>query len=135
MIEVTNLRKTFGDVVAVDDLSFTASDGRITGLLGPNGAGKTTAIRALCGLIRPDRGSARIDGIEAVLRAVAPRTDPIILSKIVVPEGFSGEARVIFDPEAGRPLESEGFYYVFRIPREGELRVRDQAPFYRLLRN
>ena len=71
MIEVTNLRKTFGDVVAVDDVSFTASDGRITGLLGPNGAGKTTAIRALCGLIRPDRGSARIDGIDLLADTAA----------------------------------------------------------------
>ncbi len=64
MIEVANLRKTFGDVVAVDDVSFTVPDGCITGLLGPNGAGKTTAIRVLCGLIRPDRGSARIDDID-----------------------------------------------------------------------
>ncbi len=62
MIEVEGLRKQFGDVVAVDDVSFAANDGRITGLLGPNGAGKTTTLRMLYGLIRPDRGQARIDG-------------------------------------------------------------------------
>jgi sodium transport system ATP-binding protein len=74
MIEVTSLRKTFGEVVAVDDVSFAAADGRITGLLGPNGAGKTTTIRALCGLIRPDRGSARIDGVDLLAdRAAAQR--------------------------------------------------------------
>jgi len=51
-------------VVAVDEVSFTAPDGRITGLLGPNGAGKTTTLRILTGLIRPDRGDARIDGLD-----------------------------------------------------------------------
>lgn len=73
MIEVTNLRKTFGKVVAVDDVSFAASDGRITGLLGPNGAGKTTTIRALTGLIRPDHGSALIDGIDLLSDADAAK--------------------------------------------------------------
>jgi sodium transport system ATP-binding protein len=71
MIEVANLRKTFGEVVAVDDVSFTVPNGRITGLLGPNGAGKTTAIRVLCGLIRPDRGSARIDDIDLLADPMA----------------------------------------------------------------
>jgi sodium transport system ATP-binding protein len=63
MIEVTNLHKRFGDVVAVDDVSFLAADGAITGLLGPNGAGKTTTLRMLYGLLRPDRGEAQVDGI------------------------------------------------------------------------
>ena len=58
-------------MVAVADVSFTASDGCITGLLGPNGAGKTTIIRALCGLIRPDRGSARIDDIDLLADPIA----------------------------------------------------------------
>jgi sodium transport system ATP-binding protein len=47
MIEATGLRKAFGDVVAVDSVSFVARDGEITGLLGPNGAGKTTTLRML----------------------------------------------------------------------------------------
>ena len=51
MIEVTNLRKSFGDVMAVQDVSFTAHDGQVTGLLGPNGAGKTTSLRILYGLL------------------------------------------------------------------------------------
>jgi sodium transport system ATP-binding protein len=63
-LRVSGLRKTFGDVVAVDDVSFVAQDGRTTGILGPNGAGKTTSLRMLYGLLRPDRGSVDIDGID-----------------------------------------------------------------------
>ena len=63
MIEVRNLRKQFGEVVAVDDVSFTVPDGQVTGLLGPNGAGKTTAFRALYGLIDVDRGDVLVDGV------------------------------------------------------------------------
>ncbi|MDX1383187.1 MAG: ATP-binding cassette domain-containing protein [Thermoanaerobaculia bacterium] len=70
MIEVSGLHRRFGDVVAVDDVSFTAPDGRITGLLGPNGAGKSTTLRVIYGLLRPDRGTARIDGVDAL-------TDPL----------------------------------------------------------
>ena len=62
-IQVAGLRKRFGHVVAVEDVSFTAAYGRITGFLGPNGAGKTTTLRMLLGLIRPDAGTAAIAGI------------------------------------------------------------------------
>jgi sodium transport system ATP-binding protein len=61
VIEVSNLRKAFGPVVAVDGVSFRAEDGAITGLLGPNGAGKTTTLRMLYALIVPDAGRVRID--------------------------------------------------------------------------
>ena len=64
MIEVTNLAKSFGTVVALRDVSFAAQDGAITGLLGPNGAGKTTTLRVLYTLMRPDRGAARVDGLD-----------------------------------------------------------------------
>jgi len=65
MIEVNNLRKAFGSVVAVDGVSFSARDGEITGLLGPNGAGKTTTLRCLYTLMQPDSGSVTVDGIDA----------------------------------------------------------------------
>ena len=71
MIEVRGLERRFGDVAAVDGVSFTARDGCITGLLGPNGAGKTTTLRALYGLLRPDAGSVAIDGIDAVAEPLA----------------------------------------------------------------
>ena len=61
-IEVSNLTKRFGDVLAVDDLSFTVDEGRIVGFLGPNGAGKTTTLRMLLGLVYPTAGSSTIHG-------------------------------------------------------------------------
>jgi len=61
MIEARNLKKSFGPVQAVRDLSFRAPDGAITGLLGSNGAGKSTTLRMICGVLQPDHGSVRID--------------------------------------------------------------------------
>jgi ABC-2 type transport system ATP-binding protein len=61
-IEIQSLSKRFGDVVAVDDLSFVAREGAVTGFLGPNGAGKTTTLRMLLGLVTPTAGSATIGG-------------------------------------------------------------------------
>jgi ABC-2 type transport system ATP-binding protein len=62
-IEVRGLTKTFGAVMAVRDVSFTAPAGRVTGFLGPNGSGKTTTLRAALGLIRPTAGEALIGGV------------------------------------------------------------------------
>jgi len=62
-IEVKGLRKTFGAVKAVDDLTFTVPAGTITGFLGPNGAGKTTTLRCLLGLVGPTGGTATIGGV------------------------------------------------------------------------
>ncbi|RYU13001.1 ABC transporter ATP-binding protein [Nocardioides iriomotensis] len=62
MITVEGLTKTFGDFVAVDDVSFECRPGRVTGFLGPNGAGKTTTMRILTGLTRTSQGSATIGG-------------------------------------------------------------------------
>jgi ABC-2 type transport system ATP-binding protein len=61
-IEVRGLTKRFGDITAVDDLSFTVGAGTVTGFLGPNGAGKTTTLRMLLGLIQADAGTAVING-------------------------------------------------------------------------
>ena len=63
MIAVENLRKHFGKVAAVSDVTFEAADGAITTLLGGNGSGKTTTLRTIAGLLRPDLGTARIDGV------------------------------------------------------------------------
>ena len=62
MINVTHLTKRYGRVLAVDDATFSAQPGRVTGLLGPNGSGKTTTLRTLVGLVRPTSGSATIAG-------------------------------------------------------------------------
>ncbi len=66
MIEATNLRKHFGKVAAIRDVSLRAPDGRITGLLGPNGAGKSTTLRVLYTVLKPDSGDALVDGISAI---------------------------------------------------------------------
>lgn len=75
MIEVERLGKRFGKVVALDDVSFTAGDGRITGLLGPNGAGKSTCLRMLYTVLKPDTGSARVNGIDVVARPLRARRE------------------------------------------------------------
>ncbi|MBA3311676.1 MAG: ABC transporter ATP-binding protein [Planctomycetaceae bacterium] len=64
MLEVRNLRKAYGDIVAVEDVSFSVGDGEVFGLLGPNGAGKSTTMMMACGLLTPDAGTILIDGQE-----------------------------------------------------------------------
>ena len=71
MLEVRNLRKTFGSLVAVDDVSFSVLPGRLTGLLGPNGAGKTTSVSIIAGLLTAERGEVLVGG-----RALSGDTDP-----------------------------------------------------------
>jgi sodium transport system ATP-binding protein len=73
MIEVRDLYKAFGEVRAVNGVSFTARDGEITGLLGPNGAGKTTTLRMLYTLMKPDAGQVLVDGVDAYTDALAVR--------------------------------------------------------------
>ena len=88
MIEVRSLGKTFvagraggGRVLtAVEDVSFTAADGRITALLGPNGAGKTTTLRILATLMRPDRGTATVGGVDVNADPMAVRARLGVLS-------------------------------------------------------
>lgn len=62
IVQVEDLRKTFGGIVAVDDASFALDEGKITGLIGPNGAGKTTTFNLLSGFYRPDSGSITFRG-------------------------------------------------------------------------
>ncbi len=73
MIDVKHLHKRFGQVTAVEDVTFRAEDGVVTGLLGPNGAGKTTTLRMLYTLIRPDRGQALVDGLDVAERPLEVR--------------------------------------------------------------
>lgn len=73
MIRVEGLARRFGAVRAVDGVGFEAGDGRITGLLGRNGAGKSTTLRILCTVLRPDAGTAVIDGIDVQADPLAAR--------------------------------------------------------------
>jgi ABC-2 type transport system ATP-binding protein len=69
VITVDHLRKTYGRVVAVDDLSFNVQAGEIFGILGPNGAGKTTTVECIQGLRRPDNGRIRVLGLNPTTQA------------------------------------------------------------------
>ena len=66
-LEISNLRKTYGKVVALDDVTLTVERGEMVGLLGPNGAGKTTLVSIVCGLRRADAGSVAVTGIDVGL--------------------------------------------------------------------
>ena len=72
MLQVQNLRKAFGPLVAVDDVSFAIENGQLLGLLGPNGAGKTTTVSMIAGLLAADRGEVRVGGSRLVRD-----TDPV----------------------------------------------------------
>ncbi len=68
LVEADRLRKTFGPITAVADISLTVSKGEVLGFLGPNGAGKSTTMKMLTGFLEPDQGTARICGIPVATR-------------------------------------------------------------------
>ena len=82
MIRVQDLHKRFGEVKAVNGVSFTAEDGAVTGLLGPNGAGKTTTLRMLYALMRPDQGAIDVDGIDAIVEPQRAQTQLGVLPDV-----------------------------------------------------
>ena len=86
MIQVQGISKFFGKVKAVQNVSFTASDGQITGLLGPNGAGKSTTLRMLYTLLKPESGTAQVDGFDV-------RRDPIEVQRRI---GVLADARGLY---------------------------------------
>jgi ABC-2 type transport system ATP-binding protein len=73
MIEVKELRRSFGPVIAVDGISFGVEKGQVLGLLGPNGAGKSTAMRMLACFLRPDSGTATIVGYDILQNPIEVR--------------------------------------------------------------
>ena len=90
MLRLTNLRKTFGDLVAVEDLTLEIERGEIFGLLGPNGAGKTTTVNMAVGLLVPDGG-------EVVVNGEGPPTDPRVRRSI----GVAPQALALYDVLSG----------------------------------
>ncbi len=102
-IKVAGLRKQFGHLMAVEDVSFTVSYGRITGFLGPNGAGKTTTLRMILGLIRPDAGRAAIAGKPYGKLASPVRTAGVLLDAAAHPGRTGREHLRILAAAAGLP--------------------------------
>jgi ABC-2 type transport system ATP-binding protein len=105
-IEVIRLSKRFGSTLAVDDLSFTVSAGRIVGFLGPNGAGKTTTLRALLGLIRPSSGRATIEGMPYAALPDPTATVGAVLDGGMLHPGRSGRNHLRALARAARVPES-----------------------------
>lgn len=111
MIEVRGLRKTYGDVVAVDDISLNVEEGEILGVLGPNGAGKTTTVESIAGLVRPDTGTVRVAGLDPLTqrreltRVLGVQLQEAALQdKISVAEALDLYAAFYDDPADGREL-------------------------------
>ena len=95
MIEVQHLRKQYGELVAVDDVSFTAESGRIFGLLGPNGAGKTTTIGCISGLLKPTSGRVTVMSHDVVSAAPAARRHlGIVPQELALYEDLSAAANL-----------------------------------------
>ncbi len=107
IIEAEGLRRSFGDVVALDGVDLDVAEGTVLGLLGPNGAGKTTTVRILTTLLHPDGGSARVAGYDVVREAEA-------LRHVI---GLAGQSAAIDGNLTGREnLEMVGRLY--HLPRE-----------------
>jgi ABC-2 type transport system ATP-binding protein len=84
VLEIRRLRKTYGSLVAVDDVSFSVEPGQLVGLLGPNGAGKTTTVSMIAGLVKPERGDVLIGD-----KPMSGDTDPLKKKIGLVPQDLA----------------------------------------------
>jgi ABC-2 type transport system ATP-binding protein len=101
MIQVEGLRKTYGDLVAVDDVSFEAPAGEIFGLLGPNGAGKSTTIGCMSGLLDPTAGRVAINGHDVMRDGRAARAGlGVVPQELAIYEDVSAEENLSYWGEA-----------------------------------
>jgi ABC-2 type transport system ATP-binding protein len=97
VLELAGVVKTFGDVTALEDLELRVGAGEVVGLLGHNGAGKTTAVRLLAGLLAPDRGDVRVDGLDPVGSGPAVRQRIGVLpARPVVDDRLTGSQNLRF---------------------------------------
>jgi len=101
LIEVENVRKAYGDLIAVDNVSFRAEPGMIFGLLGPNGAGKTTTISCISGLLEPEDGRIRVMGHDVVREGRAARENlGIVPQELALYEDLSARENLAYWGEA-----------------------------------
>jgi ABC-2 type transport system ATP-binding protein len=112
-ISVTALHKTYGNVVALDEVSFEVADGTVLGLLGPNGSGKTTAVSILSTALRPDAGQARVCGFDVGTHGGEVR-------RVI---GFAGQFAAVDANLTGR----ENLALIGRLSRLPRSRARDRA--------
>src|SRR6476659_390197 len=115
MIEVSGVRKAFGETKALDGVDLQVPPATVLGLLGPNGAGKTTLVKVLATLLRPDAGWAKVDGLDVVRQPVAVRS--------VI--GLAGQYAAVDEVLTGREnLEMVGRLYRLR-PKEAKVRAEE----------
>jgi ABC-2 type transport system ATP-binding protein len=115
VIEVEELSKRFGQLVAVDKISFTVKEGEIFGFLGPNGAGKTTTINMLCTLLTPTEGKARVNGYDVVRqRAEVRRSIGLVFQEPTLDEYLTAEQNLRFHA------------YAYDVPRKERERRIDE---------
>jgi len=114
-IDVQHIVKSFGEFVAVKDVSFAVEPGEIFGLLGPNGAGKSTLIRMLTTLLRPTSGIARVNGFDVVTQA-----DDVRKSIGVIPQAMTSDTEL--------SVEENLLIYakLYGVPRETRARLIDE---------
>jgi ABC-2 type transport system ATP-binding protein len=130
MIEIEAVTKSYGDFVAVDDISFRAETGRVTGFLGPNGAGKSTTMRILVGLTPPSSGSATIDGRHFASLPNPGREVGVLLDASAQHAGRTGhEILTIAQRFMGLPRNrvDEMLQLVSLTPEEASRRVRNYS--------
>lgn len=96
MLRIDHLRKSYGSLVAVDDLSLDIRRGEVFGLLGPNGAGKTTTISMAVGLLPPDRGTVEIDGAGSPSKASVRSSIGVAPQALALYDELSGQENVAF---------------------------------------
>ncbi|HEY3782431.1 MAG TPA: ABC transporter ATP-binding protein [Fimbriimonadaceae bacterium] len=95
MIEVSNLKKSYGSLVAVDGVSLTINKGEMFGLLGPNGAGKSTTISIMAGLLKPDSGTVKISGDDPISAAAKKRIG-LAPQSLAIYERLTAEENLMF---------------------------------------
>lgn len=96
-LEIVNLCKRFGDRTAVDDISLRVPAGSFFGLVGPNGAGKTTTLSMAVGLLRPDRGTVRVEGLDVWADPIRARSRLGVLpDALALPERLTGRELLTF---------------------------------------
>jgi ABC-2 type transport system ATP-binding protein len=95
MLQLSHLRKSFGQILAVDDLSLDIRPGEIFGLLGPNGAGKTTTVSMAVGLLKPDAGAVQVDGADPRLASTRSRLG-VATQALALYDDLTGEENLRF---------------------------------------
>ena len=97
IIEVDNLSKQFGEIKAVDGVSFKVEEGEVFGFLGPNGAGKTTTINMLCTLLRPTSGQARVAGLDVIKdKNDVRRAIGLVFQETTLDDYLTAEQNILF---------------------------------------